>query len=56
MKVITFVMLGISLGGCMITDREATFYTRTEIDAINARSQCKLLARNLVQVARCDNR
>jgi hypothetical protein len=31
-------------------------YTRAEVDALNARSECRLLARNLVQVARCDGR
>jgi hypothetical protein len=32
------------------------FYSRSEVDALNARSECRLLARNLVQVARCDGR
>lgn len=56
------------LGGCMVTDRYAEnevvterfladrFYTRAEIDAINAESQCRLMARNLVQVYRCGAR
>jgi hypothetical protein len=31
-------------------------YSRSEIDAINAAAECKRLARNLVQIARCNNR
>jgi hypothetical protein len=61
-------MLGILviLGGCQLVDRDmyvrelgivqSNYYTRADVDALNATSQCKLLARNLVQVARCDVR
>jgi outer membrane lipopolysaccharide assembly protein LptE/RlpB len=31
-------------------------YSRSETDAINAQAECKRLARNLVQIARCDVR
>jgi hypothetical protein len=31
-------------------------YSKSEIDAINAEAECKRLARNLLQVARCNNR
>ena len=31
-------------------------YTRAEVDALNARSECRALARTLIQVARCDGR
>jgi starvation-inducible outer membrane lipoprotein len=53
-------MLALVLSGCL-TDREALylqqqFYNRADIDAINAEAECKRLARNLVQVARCSNR
>ena len=44
------------LGGCMATVREPLLYTQSEVDAINARTQCRTLARNLVQIARCDAR
>ena len=49
-------MLALSLSGCVITDRETLYYTRADVDALNARSECRLLARNLVQIARCDGR
>jgi len=53
-------MLTLPLGGCL-TDREAVFlqtqyYSRADVDALNAEAECKRLARNLVQVARCSNR
>ena len=31
-------------------------YTRAEADAINATASCKLMARSLVQIARCETR
>ena len=49
--------LGLLLSGC-ITDRgaEVRFYTASDIDAMNARIQCRALARNLIQLSRCDGR
>jgi hypothetical protein len=49
------------LSGCVTTDREVSaylerYYTRAEVDAIDAEIACKQLARNLVQIARCQNR
>ena len=60
MKYVLLGMLALVLSGCL-TDREALylqqqFYNRADIDAINAEAECKRLARNLVQVARCTNR
>jgi hypothetical protein len=60
MKYVLLVMLALTLSGCL-TDREALilqshYYNRGDIDAINAEAECKRLARNLVQVARCSNR
>ena len=49
-------MLALTLSGCVITDRETLYYTRADVDAIQARSECRMLARNLVQIARCDGR
>jgi hypothetical protein len=56
------LLLGISLAlsGCVTTDREVTaylerYYSRAEVDAINAQISCRQLARNLVQIARCNN-
>jgi isopentenyl phosphate kinase len=56
MRVLVMGMLVLTLGGCVITDREQFYYTRADVDALNARSECRLLARNLVQIARCDGR
>ena len=61
MKMPCIVLLALPLAGCVTTDREVAayldrYYTRADVDAINAEAQCKLLARNLVQVARCNNR
>ena len=60
MRYALLAILALSLGGCL-TDREALylqqqFYSRADIDAINAEAACKRLARDLVQVARCSNR
>ena len=50
------LMLVLTLGGC-ITDREAAnYYTRAEVDALTAGVQCRAMARNLLQIARCDIR
>jgi hypothetical protein len=48
------LLLTVTLGGCMVTDREAIYYTRADIDAITAAQECRALARNLLQIARCD--
>jgi hypothetical protein len=55
-KMLALGMLALTLSGCVITDREQIYYTRADVDALNARSECRLLARNLVQIARCDGR
>ena len=53
-KVLPIALL---LSGCIVTDREAAlFYTRADVDAITAEMQCKQLARNLVQISRCETR
>jgi hypothetical protein len=54
MKMIMFGLLALVLSGCVVTDREALYYTRSDIDAITVSIECKALARNLVQIARCD--
>ena len=56
MRFSIIVMLSITLGGCWVNAREPIVYTQSEIDAINARAECKRLARTLVQVSRCDTR
>jgi hypothetical protein len=64
MKYVLLGMLALPLGGCLITERREALtieptigiYSKSEIDAINAEAECKRLARNLVQIARCSNR
>lgn len=44
------------LGGCWYYERPIIperVYTAPEIDAINAENECRRLARNLLQSARC---
>jgi hypothetical protein len=58
MRLILLGMLGFALSGCVTTDREVSaylerYYTRADVDAINAEMACRQLARNLVQVSRC---
>jgi hypothetical protein len=55
------IILPLLLGGCVTTDREVSayldrYYTRADVDAINAETACRQLARNLVQVSRCQVR
>jgi hypothetical protein len=57
------LLLPLLLTGCLTTE-EALFInnnfdrvpTRSEIEARDAQAACKALARNLVQIARCDVR
>ena len=56
MRLIVLALLGMALGGCVITDREQIYYSRADVDAINAEMSCKQLAKNLVQIARCETR
>jgi len=48
-------LLGMTLvlGGCW-TVREPVLPTQAEINAENARIQCRAIARTLVQIARCN--
>lgn len=56
MKLIACVLLAVTVSGCMVTDREATYYTRSEVDAIAARVECRSMARTLIQIYRCEGR
>jgi hypothetical protein len=57
------LLIALPLGGCLTTE-EALFInsnfervpTRSEIEARNAEIACKNMARNLVQIARCEVR
>jgi hypothetical protein len=53
---ISSLLAVLTLGGCMVTDREGTFYTRSEIDAMAARIECRAAARTVIQIYRCDPR
>jgi hypothetical protein len=58
MRTIVVAVLILPLAGCVTTDREVAayldrYYTRADVDAINAEMACRQLARNLVQVSRC---
>ena len=58
-KFIVLGMLAMVLSGCItIEDRYIfnDYYSRSQVDAINAEQQCKALARNLVQINRCEVR
>lgn len=56
MRIAACVLLALTLSGCMVTDREAMYYTRSEVDALAARVECRAMARTLVQIYRCDGR
>ena len=54
------ILLVLPLAGC-VTDQDVAllalnYPTRSEVEAVNAEQACKQLARNLVQVARCEVR
>ena len=57
MRVLVILGMLLALGGC-VTDQDvawmaSNFYTRADVDAINAEIACRNLARNLLQVERC---
>ena len=58
MRKALLIALPLLLTGC-ITDREkgallSGYYSRADVDAINAQIVCKQAARTVVQVARCE--
>jgi len=46
-------LLAILLSSCTVITERPPFYTRYEIDAINAETACRQLARNIIQMERC---
>ena len=50
------VIIVFSLTGCAVYDRAPVddFYTKADVDAINAENLCRNQARNLVQIAKCN--
>jgi hypothetical protein len=56
MKVVFVLSMLTLLSGCYVYDRPvvpARIYTAAEVDAINAENECRRLARNTLQSARC---
>jgi hypothetical protein len=53
--IVVLAMLAVLLSGCIVTTvtERPPFYSRYEIDAINAETACRQLARNLIQMERC---
>jgi hypothetical protein len=59
MRMLVFT-LPLLLAGCITNEDQRVLdwyfqqgYTRAQVDHLNAEAQCKLLARNLVQIERC---
>jgi hypothetical protein len=62
------LIIVLPLAACAVVEREPVsapglvieptvgIYSKSEIDAINAEAECKRMARNLVQIARCGTR
>lgn len=56
------LLIVLPLAGCVTTDDNglrsmlADRYTRADVDALMIGAQCRQLARNLVQMARCEVR
>ena len=56
-KMLLPAMLALTLAGC-VTDQDvallaSSYYSRADVDAINAEIACRQMARNLVQIERC---
>ena len=54
MRAVIVLGMALLMSGCIVTDREARFYTASEIDAITARMECRQVARNYLEITRCD--
>jgi uncharacterized lipoprotein YmbA len=52
MRVIAIISL-LLLAGCYDPERDRYYYTRADVDAINAQIACRNLARNVLQIERC---
>jgi hypothetical protein len=53
---IVLVLLAVLLSGCLIVTERPPFYTRYEVDAINAELACRNMARTVLQIERCSVR
>jgi hypothetical protein len=61
MKIIALCLLLLSVSGCTrqrigLDMEDPDVYKRAEVDAINAVAECKAMARNMVQISRCETR
>jgi hypothetical protein len=54
MRVLATIALLTALCGCHTVER--AYYTRADVDAINAEVACRNLARNLLQIEKCSVR
>ena len=52
------ILAAILLSGCIVTTiaERPPYYTRYEVDAIQAENNCRALARNMLQMERCATR
>jgi len=55
---VILIAVAFLLSGCIVTTiaERPPFYTRYEIDAIQAENNCRALARNMLQMERCATR
>ena len=52
-RLLPAMLLTLALAGCATTVDLTDYYSRADVDAINAETACRQMARNLVQVSRC---
>ena len=52
---LAILLIAVLLSGCIVTTvtERPPFYSRYEIDAINAEAACRNLARTIIQMERC---
>lgn len=50
------LMLAALVSGCIVVTERPAYYTRYEVDAITAENNCRALARNMLQMERCNVR
>lgn len=54
MRAIVVLGMAMLMSGCIVIDREVRFYTAADVDAITSQMECRQVARNLLEIARCD--
>jgi len=55
---VILIAVAFLLSGCIVTTiaERPPYYTRYEVDAIQAENNCRALARNMLQMERCATR